>query len=127
MFVISGQIFVIIAKNTGALHIQICAFGVAFDKALARGNLVAHEHVEDFVGFNSFLNRDFEDGAVGGIHSGIPEGFGVHFAKAFVAADLGFFATVGGLVFVDEPVTLFVAVDVLHLFARFDVVEWGLG
>nr|HET6902517.1 hypothetical protein [Ktedonobacteraceae bacterium] len=50
------------------LHVQVGVFGVAFDKPLAGGYFVAHEHVEGFVGFDGFFDVDFEDGAAGWVH-----------------------------------------------------------
>ena len=114
-------------QTDSPLHIQIRTFRVALNKAFPWGNFIAHEHVEGFVGFDGFFDGDFQDRAVSRIHGGVPEGFGVHFAEALVASDIGFFAVVGGFVFVDELVALFFGVDVLYLLTRFDVVERGLG
>src|SRR5579859_6911634 len=110
----------------GDLDVDVGAFGVAFDEAFAGADFVAHEHVEDFVGFHSFIDIDFQDGAFGGVHGGVPEGFGVHFTKTFITTNLRLFAVVGGFVFVDDGVALLFGVDEMDLLAHFDVVERGL-
>lgn len=96
---------------------------MALNKPFARGYFVAHEHVEDFVGFDGLFDAHLEDGTLGRVHCSVPESFGVHFAETFVATYLWLFAVMSHLIFFDDGVTLFVAVDVADLLADFDVEE----
>ena len=100
---------------------------MAFDEAFAGGDFVTHEHVEGLVGLNGFFDVDFEDGALGGIHGGIPEGFGIHFTETFVATYLGLFAVVLGLVFGYQGIAFLFGVDVEGLLAFANMVERRLG
>lgn len=42
-----------ITNNHHSLYVEVRALRVALDEAFAWGHLVAHEHVEDFVGLDS--------------------------------------------------------------------------
>src|SRR5712692_1350940 len=106
-----GQIFVTISTNNLPLHIQRRILRVALNKPLPWSHLVSHQHIEGLVGFHSFFNRHFQDCAFGGVHGGVPQGFGVHFSQAFVAPYLWLFAVVFGLVLFDQGIALFVGVD----------------
>ncbi len=105
------------------LHIQIRAPCVAFDETFAGRDLVSHEHAEDFVGFHGLFDGDLQDGAMLGVHRGVPEGLGVHFAQTFVTPNLRLLAVMRGFVLDDKAVPFFFGVDVMDLLAHFDVVE----
>src|SRR5712692_7060854 len=126
IFVVLGQIFTENDNNTSLLHVQIRALRVALYKSTARGDFVAHEHVEDFVGFYGFFDADLQDCAVLRVHGGVPQRVRVHLAQTFVAAYFWLFAIVGGFVFLDQPVAFLFGVDVVDGFAHLDVEERGL-
>src|ERR1700690_2768595 len=63
-------------------------FGVLFDELAARFDLVAHEHGEDFVDRLRVFHGDELQGAAHGVHGGLPELVGVHFAEALEALQL---------------------------------------
>src|SRR5579859_3566219 len=100
---------------------------MALDEPAAWRNLIAHQHVEDLVGFYGFFDADLQDGTVRGVHGGVPECFRVHLAQTFVAAHLWLFAVVAGFVFLDEAVALFLGVDIMDGLTHLDVVERWLG
>src|SRR5579875_113457 len=106
------------------LHIQIGAPGVAFDEATARAYFVAHQHVEDFVSLQGFFDRYLQDSALGRVHRGFPERFGVHFTQTFVATNLWFLAVMLLSIFLDQRVALLFCVDeACLLVAHLNVVE----
>src|SRR5579863_4107909 len=96
---------------------------MAFNKAASWRNLVAHQHVEDFVSFYGLLDADLQDGTVLWVHGGVPQRLRVHLTQTFVAAHFWLFAVVAGFVFLDETVALFLSIDVVDGFAHLDVVE----
>src|SRR5882757_543969 len=110
-------------QGTSPLYVQVCVSGVALDKALAWGYLVAHEHRKNFVSFNCFFNGHFEDGALIRVHCGVPEGIGVHFTKTFITANFWLFPIVRGFVFDNQSITLFLGIDEAYLFAELDMIN----
>ncbi len=108
------------------LHVQIRALCMALNKPPSWRDLIAHKHVEDFVGFYGFFDADLQDGAVLRVHGGVPQSFGIHLAQTFVAAHFWLFAVVRGLIFLYQPVTFLVGVDVVNGFAHLDMEERGL-
>ena len=62
----------LLSMETG-LNIQIAhAAGMSLDKAFARINRVAHEHIEGPVCFGSVFHRDKQQGAVLRVHGRFP-------------------------------------------------------
>ena len=57
---------------------------VVFDEFAPRFDLVAHQHGADFVGFDSVVDADLQQGARFRIHGGFPQLFGINFTQAFV-------------------------------------------
>src|ERR1700737_2000004 len=107
------------ARGWSGLDVQVAhGLGVRLDEALAGIHVVAHQDVEDLVGFDRVLNLDPQQHAVLGIHRGFPELFGIHLAKTLVASDLGLAGHLRQL-----SVLLLLGVGVADLFAARDFVE----
>ena len=72
-------------RYESVLRVDVGVGGVSLDELTAGLHIVAHEHGEDLVGFGCILDAHLLQQAVGGIHGGLPELFGVHLTKTFVA------------------------------------------
>ena len=62
---------------------------VLFNKFFARLYLIAHQNAERLVRLHGVFNGNLHNNAVFRVHGCLPKLFGVHFAKALVAAYLG--------------------------------------
>ena len=71
-----------------SLHVQVAdVLGVRLDEALAGIHRIAHQHIEGAVGLGGIVHRHQQQGAVIGIHGGLPQLHRVHFAQTFVSRD----------------------------------------
>src|SRR4051812_11544235 len=90
-----------------ALNVQIAdGARVGLDELPARGHLVAHEHVKDFISHDRVLELHLQDSPGDRIHGGLPELLRVHLAETFVTLDVDLTAATKLLVLVNDLITL---------------------
>ena len=81
----------VLRASSFLLNIQVANIErVVLDELATRFDDVAHEDGKHFVGVDSVVvvEIDFEELALLGVHRGVEEFLGVHFAQAFEALDL---------------------------------------
>ena len=64
-----------------------------FDEKPPRFDAVAHERVENLIRLDHVIQFHLQEAPRLGIHRGFPELLRIHFAQAFVALDVGAFAS----------------------------------
>ena len=96
---------------------------MTLNKALPCSYLVAHQHIENLISLDCFLDVYPENRPLFGIHCRIPESLGVHFSQTLIPAHFWLFAVVLGFVLLDKGIALFFGLDVKYLFPLADVEE----
>lgn len=78
-----------------SLSIYVSISGMGLDELAPWGDIVAHQHGEDPVGFSAVFDRDLAQDTFERVHGSFPQLFGVHFSKTFITLGMDIFLTTG--------------------------------
>ncbi len=117
-----------VAPACWCLCVDVCVSGILLDELTAGLYVVTHEHGEDLVGFGCILYCHLLQEAALRIHCRLPQLFGVHLTKSFVALGMDACSFLTVAILVEERLALLVIVTVLgDLVLVRAFVEWGSG